>query len=132
MSDELQERRLAVLKEFAQAWNNHDIDALMSFMSDDCVFMASAGDEATGKRFEGYEEVKAGYQKIWEIFPDAAWNEDQHFVAGDRGVSEWRFTGTTADGAFVNTHGNDLFVFREDKIYIKDSYRKNSPPTPKS
>ena len=26
------------LQAFADAWNRHDVDALMSFMSDDCVF----------------------------------------------------------------------------------------------
>ncbi|BFM15529.1 nuclear transport factor 2 family protein [Maricurvus nonylphenolicus] len=128
MSEELQAKRVQVLKDFAKAWNDHDINALMSFMTEDCIFDGSAGDEVCGTRFEGFEAVKAGYQKIWEVFPDAAWNEDKHFVNGDRGVSEWRFTGTMADGSKVNMHGNDLFVFRDDKIYIKDSYRKNRPP----
>ena len=31
------------LQAFADAWNRHDVDALMSFMSDDCAFEASAG-----------------------------------------------------------------------------------------
>ncbi len=128
MSNELQAVRLQVLKDFAKAWNDHDIDALMSFMTEDCIFDGSAGSAVCGTRFEGFDAVRAGYQKIWEVFPDAAWNEDKHFVVDDRGVSEWRFTGTMTDGSAVNMHGNDLFVFRGDKIYIKDSYRKNRPP----
>ncbi|MBE2241274.1 MAG: nuclear transport factor 2 family protein, partial [Burkholderiaceae bacterium] len=32
---------IEVLQEFAEAWNRHDVDALMSFMTDDCVFEAS-------------------------------------------------------------------------------------------
>src|ERR1044072_4474848 len=31
------------LQAFADAWNQHDVDALMSFMTEDCVFEASAG-----------------------------------------------------------------------------------------
>ena len=31
---------LDVMRKFAEAWNQHDLDALMSFMSDDCVFEA--------------------------------------------------------------------------------------------
>lgn len=127
-NQELQAVRLQLLKDFAKAWNDHDIDALMACMTDDCIFDGSAGDQVMGTRFEGYDDVKAGYQKIWEVFPDAAWNEDAHFVAGDRGVSEWRFTGTMQDGSTVEMMGNDLFVFKGDKIYIKDSYRKNRPP----
>ena len=30
------------LARFAEAWNKHDIDALMSFMADDCVFQAAS------------------------------------------------------------------------------------------
>ena len=37
-----------VLQAFADAWNRHDIDALMSFMADDCVFESSAGPEICG------------------------------------------------------------------------------------
>ena len=33
------------LQAFADAWNRHDVDALMSFMTEDCVFEASAGSE---------------------------------------------------------------------------------------
>lgn len=32
-----------VLDAFADAWNRHDVDELMRFMSEDCVFEASAG-----------------------------------------------------------------------------------------
>ena len=43
------------LQAFADAWNRHDLDALMSFMADDCVFEASAGDEVWGTRYAGRE-----------------------------------------------------------------------------
>jgi hypothetical protein len=33
-----------------------------------------------------------------EVFPDARFAEARHLVAGDRGLSEWRFTGTTVEG----------------------------------
>lgn len=39
-----------MLQAFADAWNRHDPEALMSFMSDDCVFEASAGPEVAGTR----------------------------------------------------------------------------------
>ena len=128
MSSDLTERRAKVLKDFAQAWNDHDIEGLMSFMTDDCIFDGSAGDTVFGTRLEGSKAVRAGYEKIWAIFPDAKWNEDRHFVSGDRGVSEWRFTGTMADGSRVETNGCDLFIFKGDKIHVKDSFRKNRPP----
>ena len=91
---------LELLDRFADAWNRHDLDALMSMMTDDCVF---------------------------EAFPDAHWANPRHVIAGDRGVSEWTFTGTQKDGKHVEVNGCDLFTFRDGKIAIKNSYRKNRP-----
>jgi ketosteroid isomerase-like protein len=62
------------------------------------------------------------------VFPDAQWNDAHHLVCGARGISEWRFTGTRADGARVEVNGCDLFTFRDGKIALKNSYRKNRPP----
>jgi steroid delta-isomerase-like uncharacterized protein len=121
-----------VLQAFADAWNRHDIDALMSFMSDDCVFEASAGPDVSGTRFAGREAVRAGFAEVWATFPDARWNGARHFVVGDRGVSEWTFTGTRADGTRIEVHGCDLFTFRGGKIALKNSYRKQRPPIGKS
>lgn len=119
---------IEMLQAFADAWNRHDTDVLMSFMSDDCVFEASAGPEAAGTRYVGREAVRAGYSDGFASFPDAHWAGARHFVDGDRGVSEWTFTGTRPDGSRVEVNGCDLFTFRDGKIALKNSYRKNRPP----
>jgi steroid delta-isomerase-like uncharacterized protein len=118
------------LQAFADAWNRHDVDALMTFMTHDCVFESSAGPDACGMRYAGQEAVRAGYAEVWNTFPDAHWGNARHFVQGDRGVSEWIFTGTRTDGTRVEVHGCDLFTFRGGKIAVKNSYRKNRPPMP--
>jgi hypothetical protein len=56
--------------------------------------------------------------------PGRRFGEARHFVAGARGVSEWRFTGTTAEGKKVEVDGCDLFTFAGDKIARKSSYFK--------
>lgn len=120
-----------ILQDFADAWNRHDVDALMAFMTDDCVFEASAGSDISGTRYVGREVVRGGFAEVFATFPDAHWGNAHHFVVGDRGVSEWTFTGTRADGTRVEVHGCDLFTFRNGKIALKNSYRKNRPPLPK-
>jgi len=122
-----------VLQRFADAWNRHDAEALMSFMTEDCVFETSAGPDVCGTRHAGRDAVRSAFAEVWTTFPDAHWGGARHFVIGDRGVSEWTFTGTRADGTRVEVHGCDLFTFRDGKIAVKDSYRKNRPPlsTPK-
>jgi steroid delta-isomerase-like uncharacterized protein len=119
---------IGLLDRFAEAWNRHDLDALMSMMTDDCVFEASAGPDADGRRSEGQPAVRAAFAAVFETFPDAHWGNPRHFVTGDRGVSEWTFTGTQKDGTRVEVNGCDLFAIRGGKIAVKNSYRKNRPP----
>lgn len=130
MSKPTAEVTVEVLQAFAEAWNRHDVDALMSFMSDDGVFESSAGPDPCGARYSGPDAVRAAFAEVWTTFPDAHWGDARHFVHGDRGVSEWTFTGTRADGTRVEVHGCDLFTFRGGKIALKNSYRKNRPSVP--
>jgi steroid delta-isomerase-like uncharacterized protein len=116
------------LQAFADAWNAHDVDALMAFMAEDCVFDTTVGPEVCGRRYAGRDAVRAGFAEVWETFPDAHFGDARHFVCGDRGVSEWTFTGTRADGLGIEVRGCDLFTFRGGKIARKDSYRKSRPP----
>jgi steroid delta-isomerase-like uncharacterized protein len=119
-----------VLQAFAEAWNRHDVEALMSFMTDDCVFEASAGPDICGTRYVGRGAVRAGFAEVWATFPDAHWGDARHLVQGTRGISEWRFTGTRADGSRVEVHGCDVFTFRDGKIAVKNVFRKDRPRLP--
>ena len=121
---------VATLAAFSAAWNRHDIDSLMSFMSDDCVFQTAAGPECYGTRHEGPSAVKAAFESAWINFPDAQWIHDRHFVHENFGVSEWTFTGTAADGSRVEADGVDVFTFKDGKIQLKNVFRKNRPNLP--
>jgi ketosteroid isomerase-like protein len=109
---------------FRDGWNRHDVDCLMTFMADRCVFESTAGPEACGTRHVGRERVREAFARVFEVFPDARFGDARHFVAGDRGVSEWVFTGTMADGRKVEVNGCDLFRFAADKIALKSSFFK--------
>ena len=127
MPDAIPEVTTDMLQAFADAWNRHDVDALMSFMTDDCVFEASAGSDVCGTRYVGRDAVRTAFAEVWATFPDAQWRNARHFVREERGVSEWTFTGTRGDGTRVEVHGCDLFTFRDGRIHVKNSYRKNRP-----
>ena len=116
---------IGFLDAFGDAWNRHDVDAIMTFMADDCAFETTAGPEVCGKRYEGREAVRRAFERVFSIFPDAHFGGPRHFVAGDRGCTEWTFTGTGADGKRVEVLGCDLFAFRDGKIALKSSYFKN-------
>jgi hypothetical protein len=113
------------LQSFAEAWNRHDIDSLMTFMTPDCVFESSMGASSCGTRYEGPAAVRAGFARAWEEFPDAQWLNATHFVCGNRGVSEWTFVGTRRiDGKRIETNGCDIFTFDGARIRLKNSWRK--------
>ena len=82
-----------------------------------------------GEKFTGQQQVKEAFEKVFETFPDAHWDNPKHFVSGNRGFSEWIFRGTKPDGKKVEVTGCDLFTFNDGKIAIKNSYRKNRLPT---
>jgi ketosteroid isomerase-like protein len=114
-----------LLQTFADAFNEHNVQAIMQHMTNDCVFEASAGPEVDGEKFVGLESVRKAFEEVFETFPNAKWNNAKHFISGERGFSEWIFSGTKTDGTIVEVTGCDLFTFRNGKIAIKNSYRKN-------
>jgi ketosteroid isomerase-like protein len=117
-----------LLIEHTDAWNSHDLDRLMSLFAEDCVFEASAGSAACGHRFDGWAEVRTAFAEVFDAMPDASWGGGRHFViSDDYGVSEWRLTGTLADGSRVDVFGCDFLTARDDKIVRKNSFRKQRP-----
>lgn len=120
---------LELLVRHTDAWNRHDIDALMSLFAEDCVFEASGGPEVCGTRYAGFAAVRQGFLGVLTSMPDAHWGGGRHRVIGpDEGVSEWTLTGTLADGRRLEVHGCDFLTFREGKIIRKNSFRKQRPP----
>lgn len=113
------------LQSFVDAFNAHDVKLIMSHMTDDCVFEASAGPESVGKRYAGQQQVKQAFEEVFATFPDAHWGNARHFIFGNKGLSEWIFTGTRQDGTRVEVTGCDIFTFKDGKIAIKNSFRKN-------
>ena len=117
------------LATFTQAWNDKDVDKLMEHMDDDCEFMASVGTDTEGTHWVGRDEVRKGFSSLWDGYPDAHFEPvGEDFIVGDRGCSEWIFTGTRkADGSKVRARGCDVYTFRNGKIAVKNSMRKQTP-----
>jgi steroid delta-isomerase-like uncharacterized protein len=117
-----------ILRIFLEAFNRHDLDSIMAFFTEDCSFDFPKGPYSYGQRFVGKEAVRVGLASRFKGIPDVHYGEDRHFVSasGDRGVSEWLLTGTTANGEKVEVRGCDLFEFsvKDGKIKRKDSYWK--------
>lgn len=123
-ADHTAHHRRATMEALMAAFNTRDLDALMACMSDGCAFHTAAGPEAEGTVHQGRDAVRAAYAAVFAAFPQAQWAEGQHVIAGDTGLSTWRFIGTTSAGAKVDVMGCDRFTFDANLIALKDSYRK--------
>ena len=112
------------LKEILEAFNSHDVDAVMSFFADDCVMDMPRGPAPGGRRLVGKEEIRAGVQSRFDGIPDIHYGDDRHWSCGDRGVSEWTIRGTQANGEPIEVRGCDLFEFTDGKVTLKNSFWK--------
>ena len=118
------ESKKQIMSSFLDALNRHDADAMMSHMSDDCMFETAGGPEVYGYRYLGREDVRAGYSSLWDGRPDALWVVTSLVVCGERAFSEWTVSATQPDGTRFESNGVDLFTFDEGNIAVVISYRK--------
>ena len=58
------------LQAFLDAFNAHDVDAIMSFFTEDCVFDTPRGPAPGGRRLVGKEQVRSGIQARFDGIPD--------------------------------------------------------------
>ena len=112
------------LKAVTDAFNAHDLDAIMEFFAEDCSLDMPRGPDPWGQRLTGRAAVREGLSARFKGLPDVHYGDARHWVSGDFGVSEWLLTGTTHDGQPVRVRGCDHWEFRDGKIVRKDSYWK--------
>ena len=113
---------VAFLEAFAEAWNRHDIDAIMAAMTEDCVFVTS-----NGSRYDGQEAVREVFEDVIASYTGLTFKNARHAVDGKRGISEWIFSGVDVeDGEVMEIDGCDVFTFRDGLIALKNTYMKQS------
>jgi ketosteroid isomerase-like protein len=110
------------------AFDAHDLDGILRHFADDAVFEAPRGPEPWGQRFVGTEAIREAFAGRFAGIPDIRYQADEHFVDGDRGVSEWTLSGMTTAGQRIEVRGCDLWTFRDGQIVKKDSFWKIRPP----
>lgn len=116
------------LNDMFDAFNRHDIDAVMGYFADDIVFDTVSGLEAHGTRIVGSEAVRAAFENTWGTLPDVQWLNGTHYFSDDRVVSESTFVATQTDGKRIEADGVDLFTIRDGKIVRKQAFRKQRAP----
>jgi ketosteroid isomerase-like protein len=121
------------LKQILDAFNRHDLDAIMEYFSDDCTVDMPRGPESWGQRFVGKAQVREALAGRFKGIPDVHYGEDRHWISadGNMGVSEWTLTGTTTSQLKLKVRGGDLWEFGNGKIIRKNSFWKIVEPATK-
>ena len=114
---------------YNDAWNGHELDAIMSMHAADMVFANhTAGESATG------DEVREHIGRIFETWPDIEFSTRRLYVRDGLVVQEWTATATHANemrrgdlvaeptGKVVTWDGLDVIPFEDGKIKRKDVY----------
>jgi steroid delta-isomerase-like uncharacterized protein len=77
------------IERYNRAWNEHDLDAIMSMHAPDMVFENhTAGESAEG------EEVRSHIASIFDSWPDIAFSTRRLYVRDGLVVQEWTATAT--------------------------------------
>lgn len=115
------ERTLQAVQRFHEAFNRHDVDAIMALMSQDCVF-ENTFPPPEGARLSGQADVRACWEQLFRESPAAHFAVEELFACGPRAVLRWRYTWAGGDGGYVR--GVDIYEVRDGLVAAKLSYVK--------
>jgi ketosteroid isomerase-like protein len=108
---------LGIVVAFDAAWAKHDLDAAVTFLSNDCVFDAT-GPAPDGTQHVGPVAIRQAWQAIFDD-PSSKFETEEIFSSGDRVVARWLYTWSSG-----HVRGIDVFKVKEGRITEKLSYVK--------
>jgi ketosteroid isomerase-like protein len=119
---DLSDQTIRTINAFNEAFNRHDVPAIMALMTDDCVF-DSTRPPPDGERLTGQGPVRAFWEAMFTRSPQARFETEELVAMGDRGVVRWVYH-WSRDGVPGHVRGIDLFRIRDGRVAEKLSYVK--------
>ena len=117
------EAGVRVVLEFNEAFNRHDVPAMMQLMSDDCVF-ENTDPAPDGTVYSGKESVTQFWQDFFRESPQAHIEIEEIFGLGFRCIMRWRYEWMDNAGKKGHVRGVDIFKLKNGLISEKLSYVK--------
>jgi uncharacterized protein (TIGR02246 family) len=109
-----------VIERFNEAFNRHDIEAVMGLMTDDVVF-----ENTSGGRFDGRESVRAVLVRAFELMLTGWFETEKAIALGDHVVVLWSYALEKQDPERGHIRGADIFRVRDGRVAEKLSYVKS-------
>ncbi len=114
---------LEAVQRFNDAFNQHNVDAVMAVMTEDCVF-ENTYPPPDGERYEGQAAVRAFWERFFASSPHATFETEEIFACGDRCLVRWLYRWVEPEGKRGHIRGVDVFRVRDGKVAEKFSYVK--------
>ena len=111
------------IERYNDAWNAHDVEAIVSFHAPGMVFE----NHTAGERVEG-DDVAPHLASIFESWPDLRFRGRRLYARDGLVVSEWTANATASDGRRLEWDGVDVFPFEDGLILRKDVYSSSHRP----
>ena len=115
------EATLDVVRRFVESVGRHDVDAILSDMTEDAVY-ENFGEDVDSGRHEGQAAVRAAFEAVFAAYPDCRSDTDELFASGDRCCYCWTMHWTEDDGSAGVSRGTDVFIVRDGKVASKKTY----------
>jgi ketosteroid isomerase-like protein len=112
---------LATIRAFIEATNRHDVQAVMDLMTAECVF-ENTYPPPDGQRFSGQKEVRGFWEAFFSGSPQARFETEELFAAGERAVYRWCYSWDDSGQGYIR--GVDVFRVQDGKVAEKLSYVK--------
>jgi len=112
-----------IVMSFIEAFNQHDISAMMHFISDDCHFEI-ASPAPDGATITGKPAIAQYFQDVFTQCPQANLKAEELLGFGIRCILRWRLDWSDPSGNTSHLRGMDLFRVQQDLICEKYSYLK--------
>ena len=112
----------AAIERYNDAWNRHDVEAIVSMHAADFVFH----NHTAGERVEG-EAVRGHIARIFENTPSLRFTGRRLYVRDGLVVNEWT-AHAERDGRELEWDGVDVFPFENGLIKRKDVYSASHSP----
>jgi ketosteroid isomerase-like protein len=116
-------KTLDTITRFNEVFNRHDVDGIMALMTDDCVF-ENTWPAPDGTRFEGQAAVRRFWDEFFTGSPQARFQTEDMFAAGDRCAVRWVYHWPNGNGSSGHVRGVDVFRVHDGKVAEKLSYVK--------
>ena len=113
---------LATVDKFNTAFNGHDVDGVMRVMTENCVF-ENTSPFPDGTRLEGAIAIREYWVKFFTSNPDAYFEAEDIFAAGNRCTVRWIYR-KTKEGKPWHIRGVDVFKVKNGKVAEKLAYVK--------